>query len=91
MHGEAHTLLCVVSCAAFVTKEADCGADVVGVFDEVVVEEVVARGVVVEDCVEDGVVKGVVVEDCAEDGVVKGVVVEDFVEEAVVDVPGGAA
>ena len=76
VHGNTHTLPCVVSCAAFVTVRVDCGVDVVGVFEGVGVE--------------DGVVKAVVVEGCVEEGVVKGVVVEDFVE-AVVDVPGAAA
>lgn len=77
VHGKAHTLPCVVTCAAFVTVGVDCCVDVVGVIEEVVVEEGVVRGVVVKGCVEECVVKGVVVEDC--------------VEEAVVDVSGGAA
>ena len=76
MHGNTHTLPCVVSCAAFVTVRVDCGVDVVGLIEGV--------------SVEDGVVKAVVVESCVEEGVVKGVVVEDFVEEAVVDVPEAA-
>ena len=91
MHGNTHSLPWVVSCTAFVTVGVDCGVDidVVGVIEEVSVEDGVVKGVVVEDSVEEAVVDvpGVVVGD----GVVESAVVEDFVEEAVVDVSGGAA
>lgn len=77
VHGNTHTLPCVVSCAALVAVGIDCGVDVVGVIEGVSVEE--------------GVVKAVVVEGCVEEGVVNGVTMEDSVEEAVVDVPGAGA
>ena len=89
VHGKTHSLLWAVFCAAFVTVAVDCGVDVVGVVEEVSVEDDVVKGVVVEDFVEEAVVDvpGVVVGD----GVVESAVVEDSVEDAVVDVSGGVA
>ena len=56
VHGNTHTLPCVVSCAAFVTVGFDCGVDVVGAIEGVSVEDGVVKGVVVEEAVEEAVV-----------------------------------